>query len=182
MKTLRRIGFSVIAVLLAFCAVGCSSDDDDDDSGVVIPYYAYYVEASDTLLSIADVTVHFTGEDGVEQTYEMTNTSWMKKVPVTRLPAKIQAYVSYDLKEGIDESPSYKVRLQALHDVQGFDAKGFMVTDLPQKFCNYMHGTVRAGMIKKYMETNKNMIDYNMYEVVIDKDAKGKLTVQYVNL
>lgn len=182
MKTFRIIGMSLIAVLVAICAVGCSSDDDDETSSVVIPYYSYYVETNDTLLSIIDVTVHFVGEDGIEKTEKLTQDKWLKRVMVPQLPARMKAYLTYELKEGVDVEKSYKLRLQALHHVQGIDQKGVVHTDIPVKMCTYVNGTVRAGKIKEFMEVNKNQIDYNMYEVIIDKDSKGKITVEYRNL
>lgn len=173
MKTIRLIGFALVATILSFGLTACSSDDDEDvvDNGLTSAKYSYELNVNQTFLDLADITISIVTPDGKTTKETLSTTSYNKTVNVANFPAKISAGVTYKWKDGLDVSGIEKIDLimNSSYSVAGLDSKGKTIKSQSKSGVSINNGGVYKDKLNELREVHINRLKQYNQTVTISK-------------
>lgn len=117
-KTFKFMMMALAAIVVSASLAACSSNDDNQPGGggdtpdtPTGPdnYLQIDVTVNDDLLSVADITVEYTAEDGTTKTAPVTNTKFEKTVAYKNVPSVIKSDVKFTLKENFPVKERYNL-------------------------------------------------------------------------
>lgn len=177
MKTFRKLGICLMAIMFAFNWVSCSDDNNDDEPVVqeeLTPVYALDLEVNKAFLDFADIIVDYIGEDGNLAQDKMVSTKFSKKITPKALPAKIKVAVSYQLKEGIDASAVYDIQLDMEHSIKALNSKNEIVFSNTKPF-NLSESKIKGTDLPLWCEIHNELLKGQTYTISVARKSDGGL-------
>lgn len=115
-KVFKMMMMALAAIVVSASLAACSSSDDNQPGGggdtpdtPTGPdnYLQIGVTVNDELLSVADITVEYTAEDGTTKSVPVTTTKFEKMVPYKTVPNVINMNVKFTLKDNFPVKERY---------------------------------------------------------------------------
>lgn len=174
MKTLRLIGFALVATLLSFSITACGGDDEEEnvvDNSVTNAKYTYELNVNQTFLDLADITISIVTPDGKTTKENLSTTSYNKTVNVANFPAKISAGVTYKWKDGLDVSgiESIDLMMNSTYSVAGLNSKGEIMKSQSKSGISINNGGVRKDKLNELRELHIKRLNQSNQTVTISK-------------
>lgn len=176
MKTFRKLGMCLMAVMLAFNWVSCS---DDDDEPVVqeelTPVYSLDLGVNKAFLDIANIMVDYIDADGNAAQDKVVSTKYTKSITPKTLPAKFQVSVSYQLKDGIDSKATYDIQLDLEHAIKALNSKNDVVFHNSKPFSLNESG-IKGTELPLWCEIHNELLQGQAYSISVSRKSDGGLS------
>ena len=171
----KKFFYALAALFCCLSLTSCGDDDDDilpAEKTITKAYLCVTAKPSAEQLSVADLTLKYTDAEGKEITDVVNETTWERKVTVTKFPVNATFTYNCKKKEGatINSEASYKMSRQLLIKVivdYSDGSTGTIWDDNILPFDNYI--TINGSKVENWLTNHATLATKK-----IAFDDKGK--------